>query len=172
MAIPLARSPLLGVYLLLLFTLCLSPTEKPTGVDSFSPPLPSHVCTRKMVIEKYSTSSRLWMTAVNSADGSISDDHDHGDDVNLPKLKMKLTREFFSIGFPAFIQLAAEPLAALVVCREFTITSTLKYTVLLNQLLLFIAVFVPNFYHRIRLTSVRLLRSTEVIFRRLKGGLF
>ena len=33
---------------------------------------------------------------------------------NLPKLKKKLTREFFSIGFPAFIQLAAEPLAALV----------------------------------------------------------
>jgi hypothetical protein len=33
---------------------------------------------------------------------------------DLPKLKKKLTREFFSIGFPAFIQLAAEPLAALV----------------------------------------------------------
>ena len=53
------------------------------------------------------------MTDVTSRNGSISDDRD----VNLPQLKNKLTREFFSIGFPAFIQLAAEPLAALVVCR-------------------------------------------------------
>jgi putative MATE family efflux protein len=33
---------------------------------------------------------------------------------NLSKIKKKLTLEFFSIGVPAFIQLAAEPLAALV----------------------------------------------------------
>ena len=42
-------------------------------------------------------------------------DNDDENDADLPKLKNKLTREFFSIGFPAFIQLAAEPLAALVV---------------------------------------------------------
>lgn len=54
------------------------------------------------------------MTDLTSLDGSMDDSREHGDDINLRKLKNKLTREFFSIGFPAFIQLAAEPLAALV----------------------------------------------------------
>jgi putative MATE family efflux protein len=37
-----------------------------------------------------------------------------GDNNNIQPIKNRLTREFFSIGCPAFIQLAAEPLAALV----------------------------------------------------------
>jgi Na+-driven multidrug efflux pump len=54
-------------------------------------------------------------TKTNSNVVSSNDDDDDDKGVgNLPKLKKKLTREFFSIGFPAFIQLAAEPLAALV----------------------------------------------------------
>jgi len=52
------------------------------------------------------------MTSATSS--NVLDSNNKGDE-NLPKLKNKLTREFFSIGFPAFIQLAAEPLAALVV---------------------------------------------------------
>lgn len=46
------------------------------------------------------------LASVDSSDG-------HSDD-NIVKIKWGLTKEFFSIGFPAFIQLAAEPLAALV----------------------------------------------------------
>jgi hypothetical protein len=53
--------------------------------------------------------SRLWMTSTPD-----DDDNDARDAENLPLIKKKLTKEFFSIGFPAFIQLAAEPLAALV----------------------------------------------------------
>jgi Na+-driven multidrug efflux pump len=36
------------------------------------------------------------------------------DDIDINEIKLGLTKEFFSIGLPAFIQLAAEPLAALV----------------------------------------------------------
>eukprot|EP00536_Pseudo-nitzschia_multiseries_P007217 jgi/Psemu1/195053/e_gw1.166.64.1 len=48
------------------------------------------------------------MTSETSSNARSKDEDD------LPKLKSKLTRDFFSIGFPAFIQLAAEPLASLV----------------------------------------------------------
>jgi putative MATE family efflux protein len=54
-------------------------------------------------------SVELRMTAASDAD----DDKDN-DEENLKQIKNKLTKEFVSIGFPAFIQLAAEPLAALV----------------------------------------------------------
>lgn len=42
------------------------------------------------------------------------DDDDDDDQENVKQLKKGLLREFFAIGAPAFIQLAAEPLAALV----------------------------------------------------------
>ena len=44
---------------------------------------------------------------------TVSEVVENGDD-NLRAIKGRLTKEFFSIGLPAFIQLAAEPLAALV----------------------------------------------------------
>jgi len=89
-------------------------------VNGLSLSWPSQICTRNIGINSYqsNTASRLWMTTKTSLNTVSSDDDDddnnEGGD-NLPKLKKKLTREFFSIGFPAFIQLAAEPLAALVV---------------------------------------------------------
>jgi putative MATE family efflux protein len=52
-------------------------------------------------------SNRLWMTAASTSTTPSEEE-------NVSNLKRKLTNEFFSIGFPAFIQLAAEPLAALV----------------------------------------------------------
>ena len=85
------------------------------GVDGLSLPRPMPTCTRS-VGTKSCHDSRLWMTS--SRPSIVLDDSDE-DDVDLPKLKNQLTREFFSIGFPAFIQLAAEPLAALVVCDSF-----------------------------------------------------
>ena len=94
--------------LLLLATLCLSPTDRSIGVNSFAVPRPSYTCTRSIGCHD----SRLWMTTSSSSNGLDNVDES---DADLPKLKNKLTREFFSIGFPAFIQLAAEPLAALVV---------------------------------------------------------
>jgi len=54
------------------------------------------------------------MTSAASSNFPSSDNNNSEGEDNLPKLKNKLTRDFFSIGFPAFIQLAAEPLAALV----------------------------------------------------------
>ena len=95
----------------MLLVLYLSPSNKPIGVNGFSLSRPSHTWTRTVGRRSFSTSSRLLTTA--SSNVAISDD-----DENIPKLKKKLTGEFFSIGFPAFIQLAAEPLAALVVCRS------------------------------------------------------
>lgn len=62
-------------------------------------------------INRSRTDNRLWMATKTTSNVVSSNDKGVG---NLPKLKKKLTREFFSIGFPAFIQLAAEPLAALV----------------------------------------------------------
>ncbi|KAG7364417.1 MATE efflux family protein [Nitzschia inconspicua] len=47
----------------------------------------------------------LWMTSSSTSPS---------EEIDVSILKRKLTKEFFSIGFPAFIQLAAEPLAALV----------------------------------------------------------
>ena len=43
-----------------------------------------------------------------------NDQNDNDSNISLPKIKRKLTKEFLSIGFPAFVQLAAEPLASLV----------------------------------------------------------
>ena len=100
---------------LLLLTLCLSPSGIRIGVNGLSPSRQSHTRTRS-IREKYRHGTRLYMTA--SASANVADNSED----DLPKLKKKLTREFFSIGFPAFIQLAAEPLAALVVCNSFTIT--------------------------------------------------
>jgi len=54
------------------------------------------------------------MTAKTSSNVVNSNDDNSKNVQDLRDLKKKLTREFFSIGFPAFIQLAAEPLAALV----------------------------------------------------------
>ena len=65
----------------------------------------------KAPINRSRTDNRLWMATKTTSNVVSSNDKGVG---NLPKLKKKLTREFFSIGFPAFIQLAAEPLAALV----------------------------------------------------------
>jgi len=45
---------------------------------------------------------------------SLSQGDDDADDAEIKKVKSKLTREFFTIACPAFIQLAAEPLASLV----------------------------------------------------------
>ena len=48
---------------------------------------------------------------------STSSNSNNDDDINdeeVKQQKKKLTREFFSIALPAFIQLAAEPLAGLV----------------------------------------------------------
>jgi putative MATE family efflux protein len=52
---------------------------------------------------------KLWTTAP-----AVAQDGGPRDDQDLKKIKRGLTREFFSIGLPAFFQLAAEPLAALV----------------------------------------------------------
>mmetsp|Transcript_254 Transcript_254/g.615 ORF Transcript_254/g.615 Transcript_254/m.615 type:complete len:558 (-) Transcript_254:2026-3699(-) len=79
------------------------------SVNGFSLLRQSQVRTVNSARNNRSTaSSQLWMTSETSSDAESK-----GED-NLPNLKNKLTREFFSIGFPAFIQLAAEPLAALV----------------------------------------------------------
>ena len=43
-----------------------------------------------------------------------NDQNDNDTNISLLTLKRKLTKEFLSIGFPAFVQLAAEPLASLV----------------------------------------------------------
>jgi putative MATE family efflux protein len=48
---------------------------------------------------------QLWMTETSNDDGS---------EVDFEKTKRALSKDFLSIGIPAFIQLAAEPLAALV----------------------------------------------------------
>eukprot|EP00532_Pseudo-nitzschia_australis_P017296 CAMPEP_0168246166 /NCGR_PEP_ID=MMETSP0141_2-20121125/189_1 /TAXON_ID=44445 /ORGANISM="Pseudo-nitzschia australis, Strain 10249 10 AB" /LENGTH=564 /DNA_ID=CAMNT_0008181807 /DNA_START=110 /DNA_END=1804 /DNA_ORIENTATION=- len=99
---------------LLLLALFLSSSHRYTSVNGLSLPRPCTLRSRNAVTNNRPTTSQLWMT---SETGSNADNIDFGDnegDDNLPKLKNKLTREFFSIGFPAFIQLAAEPLAALV----------------------------------------------------------
>lgn len=49
----------------------------------------------------------------NEADAAANNNDDNNEAI-IKKQKRKLTREFFSIGIPAFVQLAAEPLAGLV----------------------------------------------------------
>ncbi len=142
--------------LLLLSTQCLSPSDKPMGVNGFALPLPSHTSTRS-IGNKINHDSRLWMTSSDSLDAL-----DNSDDVDadLPKLKKKLTREFFSIGFPAFIQLAAEPLAALVVCHSSCDHTTWEECLLEKRMLTFVNTpqncqfFVFSSQYRILLTSV------------------
>ena len=95
----------------------------PIGVNGFALPLPSHTSTRS-IGNKINHNSRLWMTSSDSSDELDNNSDDV--DADLPELKNKLTREFVSIGFPAFIQLAAEPLAALVVCHSFVIVRLVK----------------------------------------------
>jgi len=119
MAIPIARSSFFGALgvapsLLLLLTLCLLPSDWPVGVNGLSLSRSTCMHTRNIGSKSDSTNCRLWMTSVKSFDFSSGDSNDSKDGDTLPNLKKNLTREFFSIGFPAFIQLTAEPLAALV----------------------------------------------------------
>jgi hypothetical protein len=55
------------------------------------------------------TKTRVYKSAL-----STGIENEDVDEKSLKEVKSKLTKEFFSIGFPAFIQLAAEPLASLV----------------------------------------------------------
>jgi putative MATE family efflux protein len=63
--------------------------------------------------------SRLATSLLSSASSSASSSSNYNsknksNEQDLPKLKKKLTKEFFQIGAPALVQLAAEPLASLV----------------------------------------------------------
>jgi putative MATE family efflux protein len=67
--------------------------------------LDKRTCSRDRGSRSITTFQTLWMT---------TSDENSSSDENLPEIKKSLTREFLTIGIPAFIQLAAEPLAALV----------------------------------------------------------
>jgi hypothetical protein len=102
--------------LLLLLTLSVSPFDGSIGANALSLPRRPHTCTRNAIRCQSRSTTRLGKL-YEASSPDVLDSGCEGDD-NLPKLKKKLTREFFSIGFPAFIQLAAEPLAALVVSHR------------------------------------------------------
>ncbi len=146
-------------YLLLLSALCLSPSDRSIGVNGFAVPRLSHACTRSIGCHD----SRLWMTTSSSSNALDNSDEN---DADLPKLKNKLTREFFSIGFPAFIQLAAEPLAALVVSSSIANLRMLIVSCPQNPSSSF---FLPSFpssaflSNRIRRTSVALAQRFWVV---------
>lgn len=91
--------PLLLLLLLLLLSLQTSLAFHGNHVHSFIKP---YAVTNKVSIPRCRT------TAVDVANGQ----HDTNEDVG--SIKKGLTMEFFTIGVPAFVQLAAEPLAALV----------------------------------------------------------
>jgi putative MATE family efflux protein len=61
-----------------------------------------------------SSSRLLFLESSLSMSANIDQSSKEEEEEDIPALKKSLTKEFFGIGFPAFIQLAAEPLAALV----------------------------------------------------------
>ena len=66
-------------------------------------------CRNEQLISRRYARSKLWTMPIES-----SNDVQPEDVENIEQIKSRLTKEFFVIGLPAFIQLAAEPLAALV----------------------------------------------------------
>lgn len=64
-------------------------------------------------IEKGGASARKGRFTFRNSASSATEPLE-GDDQEIKEVKSKLTKEFFTIAFPAFIQLAAEPLASLV----------------------------------------------------------
>lgn len=61
----------------------------------------------------YQTSSKVSFPILKTTTADVAEGQ-QGDSEDIENIKKGLTKEFFSIGVPAFVQLAAEPLAALV----------------------------------------------------------
>lgn len=98
------------VYLLVSLLLVLSSS---ISANALVLPSSGSICTHNRNTNHHITlprggASKLFSTAINN---------NNDDDINdeeVKQQKKKLTREFFGIALPAFIQLAAEPLAGLV----------------------------------------------------------
>jgi len=85
------------------------------GSHALSPPYkqrPFALSIRGGGIHNTKKSFRLFTQ--NNDQASDADNNEHDTEAIIKTQKRKLTREFFSIGIPAFVQLAAEPLAGLV----------------------------------------------------------
>jgi len=85
------------------------------GSHALSPPCkqrPSTLSIRGGGIHNTKKAPFRLFTQSNQA--SDADNNEHDTEAIIKTQKRKLTREFFSIGIPAFVQLAAEPLAGLV----------------------------------------------------------
>eukprot|EP00577_Skeletonema_sp_RCC1716_P015742 CAMPEP_0113410278 /NCGR_PEP_ID=MMETSP0013_2-20120614/21596_1 /TAXON_ID=2843 ORGANISM="Skeletonema costatum, Strain 1716" /NCGR_SAMPLE_ID=MMETSP0013_2 /ASSEMBLY_ACC=CAM_ASM_000158 /LENGTH=528 /DNA_ID=CAMNT_0000296453 /DNA_START=3 /DNA_END=1586 /DNA_ORIENTATION=- /assembly_acc=CAM_ASM_000158 len=85
------------------------------GSHALSPPYkqrPFALSIRGGGIHNTKKSFRLFTQ--NNDQSSTADNNEHDTEAIIKTQKRKLTREFFSIGIPAFVQLAAEPLAGLV----------------------------------------------------------
>jgi len=101
---------------LLLFALCLSTTT--STIDAFvTSPQVAPISPIRRIGPRISQPTVYKPTKHNplltsTASSTAADPKDDGQ--NIKSLKQKLTKEFFAIGAPAFLQLAAEPLAALV----------------------------------------------------------
>lgn len=67
----------------------------------------NHHITSTLSLPRGGESSKLFTSSNNSNNDDINDE-------DIKQQKKKLTKDFFSIAAPAFIQLAAEPLAGLV----------------------------------------------------------
>ena len=97
------------VPLLLLSLSCL------TGADALAPWLSiSTRHTRTKGQFRLSTSTRCRTALSESIAYSDEPNHEEAEEEESKALNRKLTKEFFGIGVPAFVQLAAEPLASLV----------------------------------------------------------
>jgi len=109
------------VSLLLVLSNGISITNNALVIPSSSRSICTHNRHRSLSLHKHHTNhhitsplslprggaSKLFNTASNSNNDDINDEE-------VKQQKKHLTREFFSIALPAFIQLAAEPLAGLV----------------------------------------------------------
>lgn len=95
-----------------LFSLLLLVLSSSISANALVLPSSGSICTHNRNTNHHITlprggASKLFSTASNNNNDDINDE-----EVN--QQKKKLTRDFFSIALPAFIQLAAEPLAGLV----------------------------------------------------------
>ena len=102
---------------LLLITTAITTTAVVPGSYALSPPCRQRPAASILSIRGGGRSRSpfsLFTQPSNDDPATADDDNSNDNETIIQSQKRKLTREFFSIGIPAFVQLAAEPLAGLV----------------------------------------------------------
>ena len=99
---------------LLLVTTAITAAAVVPGSHALSPPCKQRPASQSILSIRGGGRNRSSFRLFTQLDADDNNNNNNNNEAVIQAQKRKLTREFFSIGIPAFVQLAAEPLAGLV----------------------------------------------------------